>query len=151
MKKNENNQADPDIPSVEPEEANSPVIFYNDMVIDHFPNPCNVGEMGEGSYDGFSLFGDPECGDQMKLWIKVKKGKIADIKFKCFGCPGAIDTSSITTVLAKGKPIEDARGLTDDDVVEVLQGIPDHKKHFSLMGIGALHVAIKDYEEKKSI
>ena len=67
MKKNENNQADPDIPSVELEEANSPVIFYNDMVIDHFPNPCNVGEMGEGSYDGFSLFGAPGFGDQMKL------------------------------------------------------------------------------------
>jgi nitrogen fixation NifU-like protein len=87
----------------------------------------------------------------MKLWIKVKKGKIADIKFKCFGCPGAIATSSMTTVLAKGKSIEDVKGLTDDDVVEALQGIPDHKKHCSLMGIGALHVAIEYYEEKKSI
>jgi nitrogen fixation NifU-like protein len=151
MKKNENNQPDPDIPSAELEEAKGPVIFYNDTVIDHFSNPHNVGEMGEGSYDGFSLFGDPECGDQMKLWNKVEKDKIADIKFKCFGCPGAIATSSMTTVLAKGKSIAEAKGLTDDDVVEALQGIPDHKKHCSLMGIGALHVAIKDYEEKKSI
>ena len=67
MRKNESDQTDPEIPSVKLEEAKGPVISYNDTVIDHFPNPRNVGEMEEGSYDGFSLFGDPECGDQMKL------------------------------------------------------------------------------------
>ena len=149
MENKKNNQSVADIPSAELEEVKGPVIFYNDTVMDHFSNPRNVGEMGEGSYDGFSLFGDPECGDQMKLWIKVVKDKIVDIKFKCFGCPGAIATSSMATVLARGRSIEEAKRLTDDDVVEALEGIPDHKKHCSLMGIGALHVAIEDYEQKQ--
>jgi len=149
MENKKNNQSVADIPSAELEEVKGPVIFYNDTVMDHFSNPRNVGEMGEGSYDGFSLYGDPECGDQMKLWIKVEKAKIVDIKFKCFGCPGAIATSSMATVLAKGKSIEQAKRLTDNDVVEALEGIPDHKKHCSLMGIGALHVAIEDYEQKQ--
>jgi nitrogen fixation NifU-like protein len=149
MKKNENNQTDQDIPSAELEELKGPVIFYNDTVMDHFSNPRNVDEMGEGSYDGFSLFGDSECGDQMKLWIKVVKDKIVDIKFKCFGCQGAIATSSMATVLARGRSIKEAKRLTDDDVVEALEGIPDHKKHCSLMGIGALHIAINDYEKTK--
>ena len=99
----ENNKSDAEIPSVELEEAEGPVIFYNDKVIDHFTNPRNVGEMDERICDGYSLVGDPECGDQMKLWIKVERDQIEDIKFKSFGCPGAIATSSMTTVLAKGK------------------------------------------------
>ena len=72
-----------------------------------------------------------------------------DIKFKTFGCPGAIATSSMMTVLAQGKRIKDAKALTDDDVVKALNGIPERKRHCSLLGIRALHDAIKDYEQKK--
>jgi nitrogen fixation NifU-like protein len=79
--------------------------YYNRMVMEHFTNPRNIGEMTEGEADGFALMGDPACGDQLKLWIKVQDNKIVDIKFKCFGCPGAIATSSMLTVLATGKTI----------------------------------------------
>jgi len=111
--------------------------------------PATWVKVEEGSCDGYSLVGDPECGDQMKLWIKVEKGRIEDIKFKSFGCPGAIATSSMATVLAKGKSLDEAKRLSDDDVVEAFEGIPDHKKHCSMMGVNALHAAIRDYEQKQ--
>jgi NifU-like protein involved in Fe-S cluster formation len=81
-----------------------------------------VGELTAQNTDGYALVGDPSCGDQMKLWITVKSGRIADIAFRSFGCPGAIATSSMLTVLAKGKPIADAKRITDDDVVDALGG-----------------------------
>jgi nitrogen fixation NifU-like protein len=122
--------------------------YYNETVMDHFTNPRNIGEMTEDEADGFALLGDPACGDQLRLWIKVQDNRIVDIKFKCFGCPGAIATSSMLTVLAKGKTIEQAKKLTDNDVIIALGGIPEVKEHCSLMGVGALHLAIKDYEGK---
>jgi nitrogen fixation NifU-like protein len=131
----------------EPQAHSGPVLFYTDKVIDHFSNPRNVGEMEDA--DGYALVGDPSCGDQMKLWIKVKDGKISEIKFKSFGCPGAIATSSMATVLASGKTIAAAKQLTDDDVILALGGIPENKRHCSLMGINALLGAIKDYEKKQ--
>jgi nitrogen fixation NifU-like protein len=130
------------------ENQEAPVIFYNETVIDHFTNPRNVGEMEQA--DGYALVGDPSCGDQMKLWIKVAADYIVDIKFKSFGCPGAIATSSMATTLAMGLHIEDAKQLTDDDVVRALGGIPSNKEHCSLMGVGALQAAIQDYEQRAS-
>jgi len=131
----------------EPKLPEGPILFYNDLVIDHFTNPRNVGEISDS--DGYALVGDPSCGDQMKLWIKVKKKKISEIKFRSFGCPGAIATSSMVTQLALGKTIDEAKRLTDDDVISALGGIPENKKHCSLMGINALLAAIADYEEKR--
>ena len=125
------------------------VIFYNEIVIDHFTNPRNVGEIDDA--DGFALVGDPSCGDQMKLWVKVVAGHIIDIKFKSFGCPGAIATSSMATMLAMGMHLDDARALTDDDVVRALGGIPANKQHCSLMGVGALQAAIRDYEQRAGL
>ena len=131
---------------LQPADEDAGVIFYNETVIEHFTNPRNVGEIEDA--DGFALVGDPSCGDQMKLWIKVEAGHIVDIKFKSFGCPGAIATSSMTTHLAMGMYLEDARALTDDDVVRALGGIPANKQHCSLLGINALLFAIKDYEQR---
>ena len=131
----------------EPELPEGPVLFYNEMVIDHFSNPRNVGEMPDA--DGYALVGDPSCGDQMKLWITVKEGRISDIKFKSFGCPGAIATSSMATVLTLGKTLAEAKLLTDDDVILALGGIPENKRHCSLMGVNALLAAIYDYEKKQ--
>lgn len=125
-----------------------PVLYYNEAVIDHFTNPRNVGEIENA--DGYALVGDPGCGDQMKLWIKVEAGYIVDVKFKSFGCPGAIATSSMATMLAMGLSLEDARTLTDDDVIRALGGIPANKAHCSLLGISALHAAIDDYEHRQS-
>jgi nitrogen fixation NifU-like protein len=131
----------------EPELPEGPVLFYNELVIDHFSNPRNVGEMPDA--DGYALVGDPSCGDQMKLWITVKEGRISDIKFKSFGCPGAIATSSMATVLTLDKTLAEAKLLTDDDVILALGGIPENKRHCSLMGVNALLAAIYDYEKKQ--
>ncbi len=124
-------------------------LFYNDQVIDHFTNPRNVGELSESEADGYGLAGDPSCGDQMKLWISLRSGCIDKIAFKSFGCPGAIATSSMLTDLAKGKSLEEAKRITDDDVVEALGGIPERKKHCSLLGVMALQAAIKDCERRQ--
>jgi len=136
--------------TAEPVEKNQEesVLFYNETVIDHFTNPRNVGEIDNA--DGFALVGDPSCGDQMKLWIKVAAGHIVDIKFKSFGCPGAIATSSMATTLAMGMSLDEAKRLTDDDIVRALGGIPSNKEHCSLMGVGALQAAIRDYEQRSS-
>ena len=136
------------VPETAEENSDAPYIFYNDIVIDHFTNPRNVGEIDNA--DGFALVGDPACGDQMKLWIKVEAGYIVDIKFKSFGCPGAIATSSMATTLAMGMHVDDAKLLTDDDIVRALGGIPANKEHCSLMGVGALQAAIRDYEQRSS-
>lgn len=132
-----------------PGDPAGPVLFYNPTVIDHFMNPRNVGELAESDMNGFGLVGDPACGDQMKLWIAVRAGRIARIAFKSFGCPGAIATSSMLTDLADGRTIEEARRITDDDVVEALGGIPERKKHCSLLGVKALQAAIGDWERRQ--
>lgn len=126
-----------------------PVLFYNDLVLAHFLDPHNVGELSETESNGFALVGDPDCGDQLKLWICVKDGCIAKIAFRSFGCPGAIATSSMLTVLAEGKTVEEARMITDDDVVTALGGIPEDKRHCSLLGVFALQVALKDWERRE--
>ncbi len=123
---------------------------YNINVMDHFFNPRNIGELSEDQYNGFSITGDSACGDQLYLWIKVESDRIVDIKFKSFGCPGAIATSSMMTVLAKGRTIEEVKLITDNDVIEALGGIPEPKKHCSLLGITALHQAVSNYERRKS-
>ncbi len=129
-------------------EYSGPILFYNETVIDHFTNPRNVGELMENETDGYGLVGDPACGDQMKLWISIRSGRIDKIAFRSYGCPGAIATSSMLTDLAKGRTVEEARNITDDDVVEALRGIPERKKHCSLLGVLALQAAIKDWESK---
>jgi nitrogen fixation NifU-like protein len=122
------------------------ILFYNESVIEHFMNPRNVGELSDKECSGFAVVGDPECGDQMKLWIHIENNLIQSIKFKSYGCPGAISTSSMLTSLAENKTIEQALLISDDDVVEALGGIPARKKHCSLMGVRALQAAIEDWK-----
>jgi len=129
---------------MEEELPHGPVLYYNEIVIDHCTNPRNVGEMADAS--GYALVGDPSCGDSMQLWIKVASGKILEVKFKSTGCAGAIATSSMMTVLAMGKSIEEAKRITDDDVVAALRGVTRKNGECSLSGITALRAAIKDYE-----
>jgi len=125
-------------------------LLVNEVVIDHFVNPRNVGELAESDAGGFGLVGDPSCGDQMKLWIAVRAGRIVKIAFKSFGCPGAIATSSMLTALADGATVEAAKRITDDDVIEALGGIPERKRHCSLLGVRALQVAIQDWERQQA-
>jgi nitrogen fixation NifU-like protein len=145
-----NKESSRDLPE-RPSEPDSfpagPILFYNETVIEHFMHPRNVGELENP--DGEAVVGDPTCGDQMKVSIRVDNGIISDIKFKSFGCPGAISTSSMVTELAKGKSTVEALMITDDDVVLALGGIPAHKKHCSLLGVQAVQQAIQDYLKKQ--
>jgi nitrogen fixation NifU-like protein len=125
-----------------------PVLFYNELVADHSTNPRNVGRITDA--DGSAHVGDPSCGDEMQLWIKINGGRIADIKFQSSGCAGAVATSSMTTVLAKGKTISEAKRITDADVILALEGIPSRDGKCVLSGTTALLEAIKDYERKNA-
>ena len=120
--------------------------MYSDKVMAHFANPHNVGEIPDA--DGIGKVGNPQCGDVMWLYIKVKDNIITDIKFKTFGCGAAIATSSMITELAKGKTIEEAKKITRADVADELGGLPPVKMHCSNLAADALREAIKDYESK---
>ncbi|MGQ9788016.1 MAG: Fe-S cluster assembly scaffold protein NifU [Candidatus Hadarchaeaceae archaeon] len=120
--------------------------MYSEKVMDHFRNPRNMGEIPDA--DGIGTVGNPVCGDMMTIYIKVKDNRIADIKFKTFGCGAAVATSSMTTELAKGKTIEEALRITRDDVAKDLGGLPPVKMHCSNLAADALHAAVKDYLAK---
>ncbi len=120
---------------------------YSLKVIEHFMSPQNVGSMAD--YDGKGTFGDPGCGDSLTIYIKVKDNVIEDISFLVFGCTASVATSSMTTVLAKGKTIEEALKIEEQDIVDALDGLPEHKLHCSNLGVQALRNAIKDYQEKQ--
>jgi len=121
---------------------------YSEKVMEHFANPRNVGEIPDA--DGIGKVGNPQCGDVMWLYIKVKDGILTDIKFKTFGCGAAIATSSMITELARGKTLEEAKKISRQDVAESLDGLPPTKMHCSNLAADALREAIKDYEAKQS-
>jgi len=123
--------------------------FYSEKVMQHMRKPKNVGEIKDA--DGVGKVGNPACGDVMFLYIKVKNGRIADIKFKTMGCGAAIATSSMITELAKGKTLEEALKLSRADVAGSLGGLPPVKMHCSNLAAGALHAAIQDYLSKKGV
>ena len=120
--------------------------MYSEKVMDHFMRPRNVGEIPDA--DGVGTVGNPVCGDLMTMYIKVKDNKIADVKFKTFGCGAAIATSSMTTELAMGKTLDEAMKITRANVAENLGGLPPIKMHCSNLAADALHEAIKDYLKK---
>lgn len=121
--------------------------MYSEKVMDHFMNPRNVGEIKDA--DGVGEVGNPTCGDLMKIYIKVEKNIITDIKFQTFGCGAAIATSSMITEMAMGKTVEEALKLTRNDVAESLDGLPPVKMHCSNLAADALKAAIEDYKKKK--
>jgi nitrogen fixation NifU-like protein len=122
--------------------------MYSKTVMDHFKNPRNVGVI-EGA-DGVGEVGNPLCGDMMTVYLKINDEKIDDIKFQTFGCGAAIAVSSMLTEMAKGKSIEDAKKISNKDVAQALEGLPKNKLHCSNLGADALHLAIKNYEDKKA-
>jgi nitrogen fixation NifU-like protein len=118
---------------------------YSDIVIDHFMNPRNVGAIENA--DGVGAVGNPVCGDMMTFYIKVNdEGRLSDVKFKTFGCGAAIAVSSMTTEMATGKTLEEAKAITRQTVADALGGLPSQKMHCSNLGADALHAAIEDYE-----
>lgn len=121
-------------------------MLYTDIVMDHFSNPRNVGEIKDA--DGVGEVGNIQCGDIMKIYIKVENDVITDCKFKTFGCGSAIASSSVTTEMVIGKTIDEALELTNKDVVQQLGGLPSVKVHCSVLAEDALKVAIHNYAEK---
>ena len=125
---------------------------YSEKVIDHFNNPRNVGTLDKASDQvGTGLVGAPECGDVMRLQIEVDNdGKIADAKFKTFGCGSAIASSSLATEWLKGKTIEAAMEIDNMDIVEEL-ALPPVKIHCSVLAEDAIKMAINDYRVKQGL
>ena len=125
---------------------------YSDKVLEHYERPRNVGSLDSGSDDvGTGLVGAPECGDVMKLQIKVDdEGVIADAKFKTFGCGSAIAASSLATDWVRGKSINEAEELSNVDIVEELS-LPPVKIHCSVLAEDAIKAAINDYKSKNNM
>ncbi|HRI01671.1 MAG TPA: Fe-S cluster assembly scaffold IscU [Saprospiraceae bacterium] len=126
---------------------------YSEKVLDHFKNPKNVGTLDKNDPTvGTGLVGAPECGDVMRLQIKVnpQDNTIVDAKFKTFGCGSAIASSSLATEWLKGKSIDDALKIDNMDIVEEL-ALPPVKIHCSVLAEDAIKSAIKDYKEKNQI
>lgn len=119
---------------------------YSDTVMEHFTNPRNMGEIPDA--DAIADVGNPACGDMMRLYLKIEDGKIVDAKFKTFGCGAAIASSSMLTELIKGKTVEEAAAITNQKVVDALDGLPPVKRHCSVMAEEALANALKEYREK---
>ena len=117
--------------------------MYTDLVMDHFSNPRNVGEVADA--DGVGEIGNPVCGDVMRITIKVADDAIEDVKFKTFGCGAAIATSSMVTEMVMGKTIAEAAEVSNRAVAEALGGLPPVKMHCSNLAADALHLAIADY------
>ena len=118
--------------------------MYNELVLEHFSNPRNVGIIAEA--DGIGSMGNSMSGDMVKIFIKVKKSRIGDIRFQTFGCGAAIAASSMLTEMVEGRTLEEVRGITSEMVAEALGGLPPGKMHCSNLAADALHRAIDDYE-----
>lgn len=131
-------------------------MIYSKKVIEHFQKPRNQGKIKNA--DAVGQAGNPVCGDMMKIYLRIgKKQKtknkkqdliIKDIKFETLGCAAAIAVSSALTDIAKGKTLDEASKITKDDIVKNLGGLPPLKIHCSMLGLEALHKAIKDYQFK---
>ena len=125
-------------------------MLYSEKVMDHFNHPRNVGEIENPS--GVGTVGNAKCGDIMKMYLKINDDNIIeDVKFKTFGCGAAVATSSMATEMIKGKPLDEALKLTNQAVVEALDGLPAVKIHCSVLAEQAVKAAISDYYTRQGI
>jgi len=120
---------------------------YNKKVMKYFTNPKHIGEIKNP--DAVGELGNIKCGDIMKIYLKIdkKNKKIKDIKFQTFGCVAAIASSDVLCELAKGKTLDEAKKITNKDIVKALGDLPSIKLHCSVLGAGALKKAIENYEK----
>ena len=123
--------------------------MYSDIVMDHFQNPRNVGEILDA--DGVGEVGNAKCGDIMRMYLKIEGDTIEDVKFKTFGCGSAIASSSMATELIKGKTIKEAMELTNKAVANALDGLPPVKMHCSVLAEQAIKSALLDYSNKHNV
>ena len=122
--------------------------LYSEKVMDHFLHPRNVGVIEDANAIG--EVGNAKCGDIMKMYLKIKDDIVEDVKFETFGCGSAIASSSMATELIKGKPVAEARELTNKAVAEALDGLPDYKMHCSVLAEEAINAALDDYFSRKN-
>jgi len=116
---------------------------YTDKVLENFVSPQNAYHMKDA--DAVGKKGDYGCGDSVAFYIKVKENIISEISYLVYGCPASIATSSALSIIAKGKTLEDALKITEQDVEIALDGLPERKKHCSNLGVSALKRAISNY------
>ena len=121
--------------------------LYSEKVMEHFLQPQNVGVIEDA--DGVGEVGNAKCGDIMKMYLKIDRDIITDVKFETFGCASAIASSSMATELIKGQRVEDAMKLTNQAVAEALDGLPPHKLHCSVLAEEAIQAAMEDYRQKQ--
>lgn len=122
---------------------------YSDKVLEHFYSPRNVGVLPNAN--GIGEEGNASCGDIMKMYLEIDKDVIKDVKFKAFGCGSAIASASIATELIKGKTLEEAYELTNQSVIEALDGLPVSKIHCSVLAEQTIHKAINNYRVSKNL
>jgi len=122
---------------------------YSEKVMEHFTSPRNMGEIEDA--DGTGTVGNAKCGDIMRVYLKIEDGVVRDAKFKTFGCGAAVATSSMATELIKGRTIEEALSITNETVMEALNGLPANKIHCSCLAEEALRAALWDYAQKSGI
>ncbi len=123
--------------------------MYNDKVLDLFKNPKNVGAMPDANAIG--KVGNTACGDIMQIFLKInKKGIIEDASFQTFGCAAAIVSSSVACDLIKGKTIEEALKIENQEIIDILGGLPQHKIHCSVLAKEAIEDAINNYNKSKN-
>ena len=108
--------------------------------------PQNAHSMPDADAEG--SYGDPSCGDLLTVYLKVKDNRVEEISYLVFGCCASIASSSMTSVLAKGKTLEEALSITKEDIIQALDGLPENKVHCSNIGVSALHSAIENYLNK---
>jgi len=120
-------------------------INFSKRVIELFISPENAGEIENAN--GIGEAGDPNCGDYLRIYINVKDGIIKECTFQVFGCCAAIASSSMTTILAKEKTLQEAEKITAQDIVDALGGLPKEKVHCSVLGASALNDAISNYKK----
>ncbi|WP_238918582.1 Fe-S cluster assembly scaffold protein NifU [Clostridium sp. YIM B02555] len=122
---------------------------YSEKVMDHFMNPRNIGIIENA--DGIGQVGNPQCGDIMKMYLKIEEGIIIEAKFKTFGCGAAVATSSMATELIKGRTVEEALKVTNAAVAEALDGLPPIKMHCSALAEEAIKSAIDNYKGRNGL
>lgn len=122
--------------------------MYTQTVMDHFTNPRNVGEIEDAN--GVGEVGNSRCGDIMKMYLKIEDGRIADVKFKTYGCGSAIASSSLVTEWVKGKTLDEAAELKNSQIAEEL-ALPPVKIHCSILAEDAIKAAVQDYKKKHTV
>lgn len=123
--------------------------MYNDKVMEHFMHPHNAGKMEDP--DAVGTYGSPVCGDMMEIYLKVRDNIITDAKFMTFGCGSAVASSSVATDMVKGKTLEEALELTNQNFVDELGGLPGPKLHCSMLAEQAIKNAIYNYAQEHNL